>query len=147
MVNNIRQRVSAVIVKGNEVLLIKRIKQDKIYYVFPGGGVETGESLEQALVREINEELSLIVTDYKFLFSLDLLGYGQSFYKQEKYQNNFYLVTGFTGQPAIGGPEKERMNKDNVYGLVWFNKEDLSKLPNLQPTEAVSKLVSLKLIN
>ncbi len=147
MINHKRQRVSAVIIKDDKILLIKRIKPDKVYYVFPGGGVETGEELEQALIREIKEELSLKIVDYKFLFSLDLFGYGQSFYKNEQYQNSFYLVVDFVGQPIIGGPEKQRMNEGNVYEPVWLDVKGLSKLPNFLPTEAVIKFKELNLVS
>ncbi len=47
---NIRKgRASAVIIKDGRVLFIKRIKPNKVYYVFPGGGVEADESFEEGL--------------------------------------------------------------------------------------------------
>jgi 8-oxo-dGTP diphosphatase len=45
------QRVRAVIEKDGKILLIKRVKPDETYWVFPGGGVEAGENLENALTR------------------------------------------------------------------------------------------------
>ena len=46
-----KQRVSALIVncKNAEILLIKRFKEGRNYWVFPGGGVEPEERLEQAM--------------------------------------------------------------------------------------------------
>ena len=45
----------------NEILLIKRKKAGREYWVFPGGSIEAGETAEVAAVREALEELSLVV--------------------------------------------------------------------------------------
>ena len=51
---------SAVIIKvGERVALIERIRDGQTYYLFPGGTVETDESLEAAAVREAREESGL----------------------------------------------------------------------------------------
>ena len=51
----------ALINNNNEVLisLRKNRKEYNGYWEYPGGKVENGENLEQALVREIKEELNL----------------------------------------------------------------------------------------
>lgn len=38
------------------------------YWTLPGGGVESGESFEQAVIREVFEETHLHVNVGKFLF-------------------------------------------------------------------------------
>jgi 8-oxo-dGTP pyrophosphatase MutT (NUDIX family) len=55
-----RQRVGvyALIVEDNKLLMLK-LSNGKYY--FPGGGIEAGETLHQALTREINEELGVQV--------------------------------------------------------------------------------------
>ena len=45
---------------GRKIALIKRIREDETYYVFPGGGIEEGETAEEAMKREIYEELGYI---------------------------------------------------------------------------------------
>lgn len=44
-------------------------------YVIPGGGVEDGESLEQALIREIKEEtgLNLVPDPYRWSYGVDVI--------------------------------------------------------------------------
>ena len=59
MGNETRERASAVIIKDNKILLMKRVKPNLEYFVFPGGGVEKNESLDDTLKREVKEELSL----------------------------------------------------------------------------------------
>ncbi len=46
---------------GAEVALVERRRDGRLYYVFPGGGVEPGESPAEAVVREVAEELGLRV--------------------------------------------------------------------------------------
>ena len=54
-----RIRVSALILEQNRVLLIRHEKAGRAYWLLPGGGVEPGETIEQALRRELREETGL----------------------------------------------------------------------------------------
>jgi ADP-ribose pyrophosphatase YjhB (NUDIX family) len=54
--------VGALIIEGDAVLLVERGREPlKGYWSLPGGAVETGESLETALRREVKEETGLDV--------------------------------------------------------------------------------------
>lgn len=67
-----RVGVGGVVVKDGRVLLIRRGKEP-LYgrWVVPGGTVELGESLEQALVRELEEETGLEVEPVAVLTVFD----------------------------------------------------------------------------
>jgi 8-oxo-dGTP diphosphatase len=54
-----RIRVSAVLRWSDRVLLCKHEKGGKGYWLLPGGGVHAGESLVQALRRELYEEVGI----------------------------------------------------------------------------------------
>lgn len=55
--------VAAIIVKGNEVFATQRGYGDfKGWWEFPGGKIETGECPQEALKREIMEELEAEIT-------------------------------------------------------------------------------------
>jgi 8-oxo-dGTP pyrophosphatase MutT (NUDIX family) len=56
-----KQRSAVVIAEDNVLILIERVRSGKTYYLFPGGGIESGETPEQAAVREAREELGLDV--------------------------------------------------------------------------------------
>jgi len=54
--------VGAVVLKGKKVLLIKRGKNPSLgEWSIPGGAVNVGESLREAVLREINEETGLTI--------------------------------------------------------------------------------------
>ena len=62
-------RVSmAIITERNRVLMVRRRQQEgKLLWAFPGGGIEAGESAEQAAVREVAEEVALEVKSVRVL--------------------------------------------------------------------------------
>lgn len=71
-----RIRASGICIRDNTILLIHRInleleKEKQEYYVIPGGGVEEGETVEGAVVREMKEETSLDVTVGELFYELE----------------------------------------------------------------------------
>lgn len=64
--------VAAIIRKGDRILATQRGYGDfKDWWEFPGGKVEPGESLEEALKREIREELSAEIRIEKLLRTVE----------------------------------------------------------------------------
>ncbi|HCG8749454.1 NUDIX domain-containing protein [Vibrio parahaemolyticus] len=133
-----KQRVSALMLnrKNAEILLIKRFKEGRNYWVFPGGGVEPEELLEQAIVREVFEETSLRIDNYQEIFSVVNRGR----------KEHFYLVNVQFFEPKLSlySPERQTQSSSNRYELTWVKLNDLSKL-DLVPVEAkeiVNSLVS-----
>lgn len=54
--------VSAVILRESKVLVVRRARQPALrLYTLPGGVVEAGETLTEAVVREVREETALSV--------------------------------------------------------------------------------------
>lgn len=51
--------VKAAIIKNKKVLLVENVTSKNNRFSFPGGKVDTGESLEKALKRELREELDI----------------------------------------------------------------------------------------
>ena len=64
--------VAAIIVDGQRVLATQRGRGEwKDYWEFPGGKVEPGETCEQALQREIHEELDTDISVGRRLTTID----------------------------------------------------------------------------
>jgi len=67
--------VAAIIFREGKVLSVQRAEHEREYvslkWEFPGGKVEAGEGLEDALVREIREELSVNIEVSEFLMTVE----------------------------------------------------------------------------
>lgn len=67
--------VAAVIIREGKVLCVQRDEHEKEYvslkWEFPGGKVEVGENREEALVREIEEELAVEVHELQYLTTVE----------------------------------------------------------------------------
>ena len=55
----VRPSVRGIIIRDGRVAMVHSLKYD--YYKYPGGGIEPGETMEDALIREVAEESGLSV--------------------------------------------------------------------------------------
>lgn len=127
------KRAVGIIIKNNKVLLIRRIKDGREYFVFPGGGVKETETPEEAVVREIKEELGLKIRIDKFLFRIE----------NKEREEFYFLIKEFSGIPKISGEEKERTNENNQYYPFWADLNKIGSLSNLYPEKAKEKVEKL----
>jgi 8-oxo-dGTP pyrophosphatase MutT (NUDIX family) len=67
----------AIIILDDKIALLERHRQGKRYFVFPGGGIDHGETPEQAAIRETLEETGLeiaierLVAEFNFRGNLE----------------------------------------------------------------------------
>ncbi len=116
-------RAVAIIINDNEILLMHRINNGKEYYVFPGGGVEEGETVEQAVLREVKEETSFEVKLEKLLY--------HHTYEDIDHEQFFYLCRYISGEPKLGDANELQEMKNggkNFYNPIWYEIEKLSEL-------------------
>jgi 8-oxo-dGTP diphosphatase len=67
--------VVAAIIKNNGSILCCQRETNKLAYLsekweFPGGKLEEGETREEALIREIDEELEMVIYDIEFALTV-----------------------------------------------------------------------------
>ena len=69
--SRLRLRVAAVLPVEGGIVLVRHAKRDTTYHLLPGGGVEPGETIDQALRREVFEETGLVCRVVAPLFISD----------------------------------------------------------------------------
>lgn len=111
--------VGAIIYKNGKILMQKRA--DDGTWATHGGAIEFGETLEQALERELKEEINVKPINPKFLGIYS----GEKMYheypnKDKAYLTSiFFIVENYEGEPKI--------DEDEVLDLKWF---DINEMPD-----------------
>jgi len=111
--------VNAVLLRDAGVLLARRSAARKAYpglWSFPGGHVEEGEDFEQALHRELREEVGIVPVEYGPLAPIIDPHVATTTYRM-------YAVTAWRGEPEILDQEHSE--------LRWFALNAATSLPDL----------------
>lgn len=133
-----RWRSAVILVQDGRVALIERRRSGRLYYVFPGGGIEPGESPAQAAIREVQEELGLEVRLGPLLARVFYRGNRQYYFRATEVRGHFG-----TGS----GPEMDATDDSATgsYKPVWVQITDLPLL-TIYP-QAVADVVFRSLDN
>jgi mutator protein MutT len=132
MTQPIRETARGVILRGNNLLLLRRTRQNsegKIdnWLSIPGGGLDPGETPEQAVVRELQEELGISVKIDSFLVKQDV--------PADESRHYYFLCSILEGEPHIQehSEEYKRMQGEipNTYAIEWTNIADPKLLNEL----------------
>jgi len=112
--------VDGIIIENNQLLLLKKIT--KPYYELPGGKVKINEDMEDALKRELKEELGISILTYQKIAKLNLT------FENKEIEDHIFLIEKYEGN--IKNNEKEVFEK-----IHWQNKNELlilSLAPNIK---------------
>lgn len=112
------ERAVSVVVVDGRLLVVLRHRPGQDYAVLPGGGVEAGETVAEAAVRELGEETSLPAVAGEVLWVRDDGGRPATYVR----------MVDVRGEPRLGGPEERRASPGNAYRLVWAGPGNLDRL-------------------
>ncbi len=128
-----RDRSSVVIVENKRVVLIQRIRDGSVYYVFPGGGIENGETPEEGAKREALEELGVEVKVNECISEVEFNG-TQYFFLSE-------IIAGTIGT-GLGEEYTDGNRNRGTYSPMWIEIERLSSI-DVRPKEVALMVQSL----
>ena len=115
----------AIIIKDDKILVMRRNKHGSEYYTLVGGTVTEGESLENALVREVKEETGLTITSGRPVFAE----------KHHAPHNDQYIFLCEVEQDKEAAlqrnSEEAMMNRMGIdmHTLMWVDTKSFHKLP------------------
>ena len=113
--------VAAIIRKEDKIFATQRGYGDfKDWWEFPGGKMEAGETPEEALVREIKEELSTDIRVDKFLYTVDYD------YPQFHLTMHCYMCSLLNEALHLNEHEAARwLTADTLHSVNWLPADDL----------------------
>jgi 8-oxo-dGTP pyrophosphatase MutT (NUDIX family) len=111
----------AIVIHDGRLLLMERWRDGLHYFSIPGGGIESGESAEQAAVRELYEETSLTVELIRPVFEMhdgDVI-------------HHIFLAKYISGEPHLPDHAEEaaHMHENNRFKPGWVPLETIAELP------------------
>ena len=124
-----REVVAAIIRKDDKIFATQRgYGEWKDWWEFPGGKMEVGETPEEALKREIREELSTEISVHELLCTVE--------YDYPKFHLTLhcYLCSLLTGAPHLNEHEAAKwLTKDELDSVKWLpaDLEVLAKIKEL----------------
>jgi mutator protein MutT len=123
------QKVAAAIIEKNgKYLIAQRSKKDSLIgkWEFPGGKVEPGETLEEALKRELLEELSLEIIVGEPVCTIDF------FHNEKPMQMIAFKIKSFLGNPKLNEHQ----------AIQWVNPSEFANYAFPEPDLPIIELLS-----
>jgi ADP-ribose pyrophosphatase YjhB (NUDIX family) len=112
--------VGAVVWRGDRVLLVRRGKPPREgQWSLPGGAQHLGETLREAVTREVREETGLALSDLRLLTTVDLVDRDPD--GRVRYH---YTLVDFTAEAPLGEP----VAGDDAAAVAWFALDELPRL-------------------
>ena len=125
--------MAALLLADDRVLLVRHRKGERRYHLLPGGGVEAGESLSDALIREVAEETGLRIEVGRPLLLSDTIDPS----------GGRHVVNVTFAATIIAGTPRAAPGDQRIEGVDLVNPTDLTEL-DLRPPIAPELIRILK---
>ena len=120
-----RIRIAGLIVREGKILLAEHEKGGRRYWLLPGGGMEYGETIEEALKRELLEEAGLVIEVGRLLWIVESI-------PGDKHRHVLNLILEATALEEILHPNPDRVLRD----VRWKSPDELESLELFPDTKA-----------
>lgn len=113
-----RNRAGIILIHDGKLALIERHRRGRHYFAFPGGGVDEGETDEQAAIREAEEELGIRV---------EIVQKAATILREGRRDQVYFLVKWVDGEFGTGtGEEYGEVDEfHGTYNPIWMPLEDV----------------------
>lgn len=131
--------VGGLIIEHNRILLVERGREPlKGYWSLPGGVLETGETLDQGIRREVREETGLVIEP------LEVVEIFERIMRDEEGRPEYhYVLIDYLCRPAGGS----LVAADDVSRAEWVGKRSVSGYHLTEGTlEVIEKAFDLALL-
>ncbi|WP_054958507.1 NUDIX domain-containing protein [Paenibacillus dakarensis] len=128
---HIRVRACALIIEENSILLVEFDDENGLHYNLPTGGAEPGESIIEAVKREVREETNVEVEVGPLAFVYEYAPYlNASIYGARHSLSLMFECKIVNGKPSL--PKNPDPNQTNVRWIELDKLEEIVLYPNIK---------------